>query len=200
MAIRRSVVPLIFVVVFTSCYSVPGRPVATNSQSAESSLVPMSKTPAPKRSTPKAPPENFRGIVWGRSLAKVPGMVLLKNNEATGTKMYSKQGDNLAIGDAALTSITYFAFQDRFSSVMVRSKGYTNWSNLRRAVFAKYGRGVQDNPYIEDYDWVGGTTTRSLDYNEITEEATLWMADTALMVMRDRYEKERAEAAARNDF
>ena len=100
-------------------------------------------------------PDNFRGIKWGTNLSDLPDMRLQITKTGGNLKMYLRRGDKMKIGDAELTVIIYVFYKDRFVSVMISFESASNFEAIKKTLFSVYGKGRQDNPFIEEYKWMG---------------------------------------------
>lgn len=112
-------------------------------------------------------PEGFRGIAWGTAASQVEGLVFSK--EATAAlqelykrtnkqaapyvSVYSRTGDRLKIGDAAMTRIHYYFYNDEFYGATTYFSGKDNYAKLLAACYKKFGE-----PSLTEEDrveWVG---------------------------------------------
>ena len=150
---------------------------------------------------PGSEPDGFRGIKWGTDIETLKGMKYLKTDPSFGgTKLYTRKNEDLHLGGAKLKNIGYDFWRGKFCSVQVITQGSTNWYGLKEAVFEKFGRGYQDNEYIEDYVWVGDITLMSLKYNEISEKGMLFMHSKEIYKQQKAYKKEKAKEGAERGF
>jgi len=165
-----------------------------------------SQSPAPAGpSTSHAPAEptcpaalpdkwaGFRGLKWGTNIADAPGMVLVEDSGHS--KYYRREGDKIAIGGAELKRITYGFYKGRFFFLAIRAHGFSNWTALRDATFATFGKGYQPNEFIKEWAWGAGlpadakNVSMLLRYNEVAREATLSMSYEPI------YDEKRVEEA-----
>lgn len=70
-----------------------------------------------------------------------------------GQRYIQKKGDELKIGGATLESIEYGFWQGKLSDVIIKFKGYANFSALKDATFEKFGSGYKPNQFMESYWW-----------------------------------------------
>ncbi len=145
-------------------------------------------------------PDGFRGIKWGTDKSELKDLNSYGTDDQDGTEMFVKKTDELQIGDAKLEHIFYVFWKNKFSGVMIKSKGYSNCRDLKQATFAKFGKGSQDNQFIEKYVWYGTTTTIILNYNEISEEGTLLLISMELRKQQEEYKQKKAKEGAEKDF
>ena len=193
--------------------------------SDKSATVPQPSSPA----TPLDKWAGFRGLKWATNIADVPGMTLIKDKgdlkiyrwkgelggqnllaDVGDSKLYHCKGDLLAIGGAKLTEIIYGFYKGRFYYLAVRAEGLSNWTALRDAVFAKYGKGHyfydKTESYEEQWRWGGPVTAfgvkdvcMELKHNEISEKVELTMFYEPVVVEREADEAKKAKDA-RKDF
>ncbi len=149
----------------------------------------------------KNEPDGFRGIKWGTNINTLNNMTVV---ESVGdTHVCKRIGDEMKIGNAELTSLTYFFWKGKLLGIAINTKGYTNWSAFRNAVFEKFGKGHQENRYIEYYIWGSfsrGTSAMSLEYNEFSEIGTLFMFSVKEQKQKAEYEKQQAKEGAASGF
>ncbi len=73
------------------------------------------------------------------------------------------------MGNAKLERIFYGFWKNKFSSIRISIKGYTNWSSFKAVVFKNFGEGLQSNKNIEEYIWNGENTWMLLSYKGTSE-------------------------------
>lgn len=146
-------------------------------------------------------PDGFRGIKWGTNISTLRGMIYVETEEGFGgVKVYTRQGGNLEIGGANLDSIQYGFWREKFLMVITKTKGFSNWLPLKKATFAKFGKGYQSNKYIEKYSWNGSITKIILRYSEISRDGTLTMASSELSNQIKQYQEQKAKEGAETGF
>ena len=79
-------------------------------------------------------------------------------------------------------------------------EGHNNFISLRDATFEKFGEGDQDNPYIEDYLWMGKVTYMDLEYKDILNIGLLNMTSKELYKQMQEYDKQKAKEGAEKGF
>lgn len=143
-------------------------------------------------------PDGFRGIKWGTDIKTLKDMKLLDVDSKD--RFYSKKGDKMKIGNAKLENIIYRFWDNEFYAVMVNTKGSSNWTAFKKAVFEKFGKGYQGNEYIKEYSWRGQITIINLKYNEFSEEGTLILFSVKIREKEEDYQKQKAKEGAKEDF
>lgn len=117
----------------------------------------------------------FRNMLWNSNIKEYNGMVLVEDNKYN--RYYSRPTDQLSINDAALSNISYGFYQGRLSSVIIRFKGYTNYTKIVDAMNQKFSNGYQDNQYLKSFYWgLSAPATAHLEYSDITKAGTLIFA------------------------
>jgi hypothetical protein len=140
----------------------------------------------------------FRGLKWGSTLP-TDMIYLLTVDKFGGVQEYTRTSDKLTIGEAELEQIKYNYWHNRLWSVIVTASGYTNFTALKDALTAKYGKLVQDNEDIEYYNIALTSGLLILQYNETSESTTLLMMSVAIGAEMDAFDKERAQKG-KDDF
>ena len=79
--------------------------------------------------------DGFRGIKWSTEFSTLESQMEYVRTDPSygGIKLYRKLGDELKIGGAELISIEYGFWQNKFSDVVIRFVGFTNFTAVRDA-------------------------------------------------------------------
>ncbi|MBT9144615.1 MAG: hypothetical protein DDT42_00457 [candidate division WS2 bacterium] len=145
--------------------------------------------------------DGFRSINWGTDISTLSDMRFIRTDPSYGgIKMYSRKNDELKIGGAILESIKYGFWRDKFSSVWIEIKGFTNFSALRNATVERFGPGDKSNSFIERYFWLGEKTGMILKYCKVFKEGFLFMSLKEIKEQQRQYEKDIAEKGAEKGF
>ncbi len=146
-------------------------------------------------------PDGFREIKWGTDIHDLKGMEYLRTDPSFGgVKMYRKKGDVLEIGNAKLESIEYGFWNNKFSNLIIRTNGVSDFNGLKSAFFQKYGAGIKTNTFMEDYIWDGALTKAALNLTPITEKGKLWMASAQLSKQQSIYYDTKTKEGATRGF
>ncbi len=142
-------------------------------------------------------PDGFRGIKWGVRIETLKDMTKLYTKGDT--TIYMRKNDKLQMGDTELQDISYMFWQDKFYSVYIQTKGYLDWSALKKVLFLKFGKGSQDNKYIEYYRWglFSGKAAIDIKYNHISKQGTLMMRGNKIMNEMRQSKKQKAREEAK---
>ena len=120
--------------------------------------------------------DGFGDLTWGVEVSKVDG---LEKKRVTGgfdgVIEYVRSQEILEIGDAALSSIIYGFWRDRLYMVTIWTKGYSNFTALRNAVFREFGQGHRNNPARERYLWSDMLSDIMLEYIQEGRYGMLWL-------------------------
>lgn len=143
-------------------------------------------------------PDGFRGITWGTELAANASEMSL-TEESGIKKFYMRKGDKLTIGDAKLTDVGYYYWNDKFAGAMMRTKGISDETALILALKTTFGEGSKPNRYLDKYYWYGATTTISLNCNSVSHDCMAFIRSTQITQEAADHEKNSAKKAA-GDF
>ena len=100
-----------------------------------------------------APPTDFRGHAFGCTCSTEPGLTLM-GTEGEGVQRIDLYTDNkLNIGPVTLTELVYACWQDQL--LMVNGSFDDGGDTLLGIFTEHWGKPKQDNPYIDDYTWMG---------------------------------------------
>jgi hypothetical protein len=99
-------------------------------------------------------PKDFRGIVWGTHISKVPGLVLVERGKTT-TKIYSRPTDSLKIGAAQVDAIKYSFKEDKLVGVTIYFKTFSQLRKIKPVFWDLYGppNEKKDYPKASYYFW-----------------------------------------------
>jgi hypothetical protein len=137
-------------------------------------------------------PDGFRGIKWGTKIETLKDMT--KQLQQGDEIQYTRISDKLQIGNAEVDDIVYVFWKDKFISVMIMTKGFSNWSALKEEAFKQFCKGSQDNKNIETYTWgsvLRGKTFISLKYNQISEQTRIVMFPVNMLSMIKKNRKKK---------
>lgn len=120
----------------------------------------------------------FRGMRWGRDIGDFKDMKFF--DEAYGFRYYRKLNDKMSIGDTSLNDILYVFWQNKFSGVVLTSKGQRNARLLYETLKSSYGvpyRLAGDNFYWRfTHMWI------FYNYNEYSHQLEVsYLTDDAVM-------------------
>jgi hypothetical protein len=125
--------------------------------------------------------DGFRDLKWATNIKDVndPNMIFMGSHEEV--QIYVRSDDKLSFGDAQLENINYGFYKDRFFTLGIRAKGYTNFIALKDAVFSYYGQGKQLDEFKKVWTWLPALGNSDKDvrmelgYNESSQETLLLM-------------------------
>lgn len=131
--------------------------------------------------------DGFRDLKWGTNIkdANDPNMVLISGSSGNDEiQVYRRSNDKLSFGDAKLTAILYSFYKDRLCLVMIKAKEEENYTALKAAVFAYYGKGNRQESKsinIKNWEWASdfGNCTEDV---RMTLKYDLFNAETELLM------------------
>jgi hypothetical protein len=94
--------------------------------------------------------ETFRGIQWGADKKEVPGLTAGPQRE--NVEAYTRN-ENKKVGDIEVESIYYLFYKGKFGAAMINFQGGSRFSNLKEALYQKYGTGERPDASVEKYIW-----------------------------------------------
>ncbi len=126
-------------------------------------------------------PDGFGGIKWGADISTLKGMTKLGTDPSYGgIEIYIRKGDELKFGDAKLSGIQYGFWKGKLADVRITTKGNANWSSLKNSAFAKYGKGNQADPKVEQYAWFGPVSAIGLENIDDSKTGLLYIVSTEI--------------------
>ncbi len=137
--------------------------------------LPLAALAASDQFKPGSEPDGFNGIKWGTEVSTLTGMALIKDDGPE--KYYQKKDDNLTMGAAQLSDITYGFRAGKFESVIIHTKGQVNYGHLKDVCFEKFGKGwrtaADEKSDIQTFTWFGDTAWGKLKYEKDKDEGVL---------------------------
>lgn len=141
-------------------------------------------------------PDGFRGIKWGQKPKNEYDLVEVEDLDGY-LKTYERKNEKMTIGGAEIDSIKYEFFKNKFCAVRVKTRGESNWSALRSAMWERFGRNEpsffhdkQLNLTPDCYEWVGKKTEITLRYApEVNDYVFLDISSTKIDAKRQEYQR-----------
>lgn len=136
----------------------------------------------------------FRDAIFGTNVTEFKNLV--KVDEAGDKVYYKRTTDDLKLGDYQLKNISYGFYKNKLYCVMISIEGYSNSRGVLGILQAAYGKGSQDNEYIEEYVWFGSVVYMDYDENSITKNSHVFITNNEIsdLIQADK-EKAANEAA-----
>jgi len=150
-------------------------------------------------------PDGFRGIKWGQHIKDIPGLKLTTTDNE-GLALYTRENDDLQLGDAKLISLHYAFWQDRFMEVQIKASP-GQLQALKNVLEEKYDKGF--NPYgtfspIHDYSWYGPVAMIRFQRLNAALNCDVWIRSREVMDSRTAFRSQKAKTGAergsRQDF
>jgi len=128
-------------------------------------------------------PKGFHGLQWGSSLAKVPDLTLLKAEEHI--HEYALKDGPLALGEAAVESITFYAYDGEFARVGIRYRGKKTHAQVLAYLQSHYGPidrspGSMMRGLNQQFNWRGTDTEINLTYEAKGERGFIFFDSRTL--------------------
>lgn len=136
----------------------------------------------------------FRDAHFETPLTSFKGMALVAPGNVT--KGYTRATDSKKIGGAQISSIRYYFYKGKLSSVAITTKGLVNSRALLAALTAQYGEAQQPNEYLKKYYWDATRVRMGYDENVITNDATVIILSKPLAWQQEEDETATAKKAA----
>lgn len=118
-------------------------------------------------------PNDCRGIEWGTNYNRLNGFtkVFTKN----GLDYYTKEDDEMTIGDARLEKVFYVFYHKKFCGAVLNFKSSPNFQIVKTTLFDWYGNGGQSDRDEDRYQfrWSGADVTITLEYDDVTQKGKL---------------------------
>jgi hypothetical protein len=120
--------------------------------------------------------DGFCELQWGRRVSGVDGLKKRQTiSDLDDVVEYVRPKDFLKIGDAVLQSVIYAFWRDQLYTVTIWTKGYSNFTALRAAVFKKFGPSIRSDAARERYLWSDALSDIMLEYIQDGRYGMLWL-------------------------
>ncbi len=120
--------------------------------------------------------DGFCDLQWGRRVSGVDGLKKRQTiSDLDDVVEYVRPKDFLKIGDAALQSVIYAFWRDQLYTVTIWTKGYSNFTALRAAVFKEFGPSIRNDADRERYLWSDAISDIMLEYIQDGRYGMLWL-------------------------
>lgn len=84
-------------------------------------------------------PRDFRGILWGTHISKIPGLVLKEEIRKIGEKIYVRPSDSLKIKYGEVAAIEYSFIKDKLTAVVLHLADYSQYDRVKSLFLSLYG-------------------------------------------------------------
>jgi hypothetical protein len=136
----------------------------------------------------------FREYKFGDTITKFTNLKVIESNKDSTNVFYKRTDDKLTIGEYEVELI-YGFYKGQFSTLFIKTKGYTNSRGVLKTLIELYGKGFQDNKYIEKYSWTGNLVRLSYDENSATNNASTLMYSLGISAKKKNDEQEKVNKA-----
>ena len=104
--------------------------------------------------------------------------------------------DKKSIGEATITSIYYWYFDNKFMGVSLQCYGVGDYNSMKATLEAKFGS--SKNPYSNSYVWSGGNTEATMNYTNYTGEGEIRIMNNSLNKASEKYKKDLVSKAVQD--
>ncbi|HVR37751.1 MAG TPA: hypothetical protein VMU84_01550 [Thermoanaerobaculia bacterium] len=136
----------------------------------------------------------FRQWRFGTAASEIPNLKLEQDLGNIG--IYSREGDDLRIGDVQLQRILYHFVNGQFMGVSLLVKGRYASRALHQILDVAYGKGVRPEKEQNEYFWRGNVANVRYSEDELSEDARAWIGNNALQDQSAEYQKVLVSRAA----
>jgi len=118
-------------------------------------------------------PNDCRGIEWGTNYDRLNGFTKVSTQDRL--DYYTKEDDEMTIGDARLEKVVYVFYHKKFCGAVLNFKSSQNFQIVKTTLFDWYGKGGQSDRDEDRYRfrWSGTNVTITLEYDDITQKGKL---------------------------
>ena len=116
-------------------------------------------------------PNDCRGIEWGTKHDGLNG--LTKVTTESRLDYFTKNDDEMTIGDARLEKVVYVFYHKKFCGAVLNFESSPNFQIVKRTLFDRYGEGDQSDKHEHQYSWSGTNVTITLEYDDVTQKGKL---------------------------
>lgn len=143
--------------------------------------------------------DGFRDIKWGDAPRK--NMTFWSHDSTRNIKTYTINNDKMSVGEASITSIYYWYFDNKFMGVYLQNYGLGDFNSLKATLEAKFGSSYKSNKstqYLDYYMWSGGNTEITMKYNNYSGEGEIIIMNNSFSKESEQYKKNLAAKAVKD--
>ena len=123
----------------------------------------------------------LEGISWHLKPSDLPDLKKIDTDPMYGgIDQYYRENEIMKLGPAVLDGRIYGFWRNRLYMITMWVEGPPAYKRLRKAVFERYGRGIQNSNGLERYIWEDPTTDRMLEFDGQLNTGLFWMRSRAL--------------------
>ncbi|MDR2080348.1 MAG: hypothetical protein LBP54_00470 [Campylobacteraceae bacterium] len=112
--------------------------------------------------------EGFRDIRWGEGIEKLDNYTIIYDNKTSKVITAIKNDEKLVIGDANISEVEYYFFDNALYAVNVKYSNAANNDIIMQTVEKKYGLDYKNNKihssYKDGYKIQGDKITENIEY------------------------------------
>jgi hypothetical protein len=134
-----------------------------------------------KKNRPEIRWSGFRNLCWAAGRSTLGRLKEVESGPGRDQiKDYVRINEDLKMGKARLDSIVYSFWRHWLYAVTIRATGHTNYLELRKAVFNRFGIGHRSDQNNERYLWTDVYSDRILKYDAADKSGLFWMRSKEL--------------------
>lgn len=147
--------------------------------------------------TMKNSPDGFRGIKWGDPVSALGETArLIEEDKLSEAEFYLRTDEEMSLGGASLHTVAYVFWKGKFTTVIIRCNGSSDFDALKAVAVERFGTPVKPNRFIESYGWLDDNALVSVSKNP----ATLMIASMRFYKEREAEKEGKAKSGAVSDF
>jgi hypothetical protein len=158
------------------------RPVTRNSAKSPRPVKPSHRINQDQAMPPSAAVGiGLESLTWHLKPSDLPDLKKLETDPMYGgIDQYYRENETMKLGPAVLDGKIYGFWRNRLYMITMWVAGPPTYHRLRKAVFERFGRGMQNGDGLERYIWEDPTTDRMLEFDEQLNTGLFWMRSRAL--------------------
>jgi hypothetical protein len=144
-------------------------------------------------------PDGFRGIKWAEDISSRNDMAPYSAG-ADKSVSYTRNGDEVFLGDVMLYSLTYDYWDGKFSGVFMLFRDADRFEKIKGICFERYGKVKMRTRYPEAYAWEGKTAVVYLEYESIKNSGSMSIGSVRFLQEKVAFDKAKAKEGAEKGF
>jgi len=135
-------------------------------------------------------PNDCRGIEWGTEYDELEGFTKITTESSL--DYYTKEDDEMTIGDAPLIKVVYVFYHKRFCGAVLNFESSPNFQIVKTTLFDWYGEGDQSKINEDRYRWSGSDVIITLEYDDVTQKGKITYYYMPIHEKKQRADKRRS--------
>ena len=132
--------------------------------------------------------KGFRGILWKDSISKYKDTMKLNSDAGLPKKYYSREYDEMSLGEVTLSSLVYIFYKDKFYSVIAQTdRSATNLTQVLIELKKKFGEPISVNKYVHKYSWENENTNIKLKCYSSSHKCNITYSSVKMRNLSKKY-------------